>query len=427
MPLTLVLAVSAGEAQTAPARRPARRPAPRPAPPVEPWWANDPRVVRRVDHDAAPRAVLAGDAIALPVPVLPAALPDSLRRRGVRWSSEATAVATVDSTGRVAGVGIGETVIHAWTAAGETRTPVTVRGAVRGRVRDARGAPVAGARVVVRPTEDDRASAGSHGGWTDTVRTSADGTFRLPLPTRAAPESRWQVALLPPDPGLLHPATLRAVPASRTHALDVVLLPTRWTFAAGALAGTAVPVRVAGVVGLTTEGSRFWRLAGPLATGVRPVQGTPVGWDAPFPLRVALARADDTPADRAALAAHLGALGAAWGTPLARLAPRDSAQILVSLDAALRHAGDAESGWEAGGTIASGHIRLRGRAELADRHVVQHEFLHALGFGHTTAWPSVLAPAGYLGASAATASDVAHAQLGAAVRRVGPGVVIAAP
>ena len=140
--VALTGAASDGWGQPASPRAPARRPS-RPAAGAEPWWWNDPRVVRRVDRDAAPRTVLAGDTVALPVPTLPAALPDSLRRRGVRWSTEDVAVATVDTSGRVVAVGIGETVVHAWTVAGETRTRLTVRGAVRGRVRDADAAPVA--------------------------------------------------------------------------------------------------------------------------------------------------------------------------------------------------------------------------------------------------------------------------------------------
>ena len=53
----------------------------------------------------------------------------------------------------------------------------------------------------------------------------------------------------------------------------------------------------------------------------------------------------------------------------------------------------------------------------APRPVVEHELLHALGFGHARGWSSALAPAGATSAGAPTAADVAYGQLHEALRR----------
>lgn len=56
---------------------------------------------------------------------------------------------------------------------------------------------------------------------------------------------------------------------------------------------------------------------------------------------------------------------------------------------------------------------IRRRRWFRDHVIVKHEFMHALGFGHTCAWPSaVTGPMCYdVALDVASQFDVAHAQL----------------
>lgn len=66
--------------------------------------------------------------------------------------------------------------------------------------------------------------------------------------------------------------------------------------------------------------------------------------------------------------------------------------------------------WNHDGDIFEGSLTFRSGRELADVSIVEHELMHVLGFGHTTAWPSALeaeAPA----TRTITAEDAAYAQL----------------
>ena len=57
---------------------------------------------------------------------------------------------------------------------------------------------------------------------------------------------------------------------------------------------------------------------------------------------------------------------------------------------------------------------MSSRSLLGSQRVVTHELMHAIGFGHTTAWTSVMGPPE--GVDRPTATDAAHAQLLLAVR-----------
>ncbi len=65
------------------------------------------------------------------------------------------------------------------------------------------------------------------------------------------------------------------------------------------------------------------------------------------------------------------------------------------------------------GAIRRGRVMIRRRRWFRDHVIVKHEFMHALGFGHTCAWPSaVTGPMCYdVALDVASQFDVAHAQL----------------
>jgi len=63
--------------------------------------------------------------------------------------------------------------------------------------------------------------------------------------------------------------------------------------------------------------------------------------------------------------------------------------------------------WSARGSLYEPRVFLRSTSLLRDERIVTHEMMHALGFGHTSAWHSVMNSAG---PSRVTVTDVAYAQ-----------------
>jgi len=356
-----------------------------------PWWADTahwgPGVVFWNEQTRPTLVADAGDTIALPVPTLPDALPDSLRARGVHWA--AGGAVTLLGGGRAVLDAPGAAEITAVTAAGRTHTPLVVRPVLRGRVYGGTDGEGVAARVIVR-----------RGAAVDTAWAGADGRFRLPLAPDA--DGAAEVRVEPAAPAHA-PVVLRDVPAARLHALGIVLLPTRWTVAAGDFAGATVAVRAADARG-------FWQFTRSPAR--------PVGWLRDGPHTVALAPEFD-PADTATFWRAAGELGAAWGRPLyVPAAPGDSADVVVREAPSLSADGFTSLGWDGTGAISAATIDFRvPRPGALQARVVAHELLHTLGFGHARGWYSVLAPAGRSLAAGPTAADVAYGQLYEALRR----------
>jgi hypothetical protein len=162
------------------------------------------------------------------------------------------------------------------------------------------------------------------------------------------------------------------------------------------------------------------------------------GWPAErFPLRVAFDRDWSgervTPGDSTAFWLQADELEATFGADVFRparytdAAPRDEGGpddvILVWFDPDMRGIGGigtAVSGDD--DDIEYGDVRLNRaamRETLANPGLVAHELMHTLGFGHTCAWPSVLADVRRcpeLRAATATRDDVAYAQLAGEIR-----------
>jgi hypothetical protein len=364
--------------------------------PGVPWWADSAHwgaeVVRWTETTREPLVVEAGDTVTVAAPGLPDALPEALRRRGVRWHVDgpATLVAAGPaSDARVVARAPGAATVTALSPAGRTVVPVHVRAAVRGRVLgvadDGAVRPVA-ARIVVR-----------RGAGADTVHTDAAGRFRAPIPEGWA--GKADVRVEPAGTGH-DPVTLAGVATADLHTLGVVLPPTRWTIGAGEYAGTAVAVRPAAARG-------FWRSAG----------GHPVGW-ADDAVKAVAFDADAAAVDSDAFWAAARALAWAWGRPLFRpAAAGESPDVLVGLSPGIGAAGLTTLGYDGAGLVSGARIEFRSTATAADARVVAHELVHVLGFGHARGWPSLVGLSGYAGPGAVTAADVAHGQLLEAIRR----------
>lgn len=405
---------------------------PRPAPPraaPQPWWADStkwpPGTFRRTTTHRPARLVAVGDTVGFDGPALPAGLPDSIAR-DVRWSAEDQRVLAFVRPGAAVARAAGATTAVAWTRVGPTLTPVRVVPALRGRLRTADGAPPPRARVVVR-RESGRA---------DTLWTDAGGGFALPLTgPRAAdadPPRALRVDPAPAADGAAWFAAEAPLPAPFAGArADVVLVPRRWTVAAGPYAGATVAIDLDAARARAADGSRFWRAARLRPdSAARESAGAPVGWpDAHRPIPVAVWGVGGAPAaaaDSAAFWAVARALERDWGAPLFRAVPataphdRDWSGITVQVTPRLGSAGYATVSWNGDGEIGDALVEVRSRALLGDRHVVGHELLHALGFGHASRWRSVVggeAHAPHDGPTALSLEDVAYGRLLDAARR----------
>jgi hypothetical protein len=396
----------------------AQRPRPRARPALQPWWADTtkwpPGTFRRTTTQRPVRVAAVGDTLHFAGPQLPAGLPDSIGR-DVRWSAEDPHVVAVQRPGVAVAKSAGTTTVTAWTRVGPTLTPVRVVPLLRGRLHTADGAPAPGARVVVT-----RAS-----GRADTLRTAADGRFASPDSGIVADPPR---ALRVEPEGTDWFAAAAPLPAPFAGAAaDLVLLPRRWTVPSGTYAGAVVDVDLGAARTRAADGSRFWRSARLRPdSATRESAGPPVGWpDVLRPIPVAV-RGDA--GDSAAFWAVARSVERDWGAPLFR--PQPSARaleggwpgIVVQVTPRISAAGFATISWDgATGEIAGALVEVRSRALLGDRHVVGHELLHALGFGHVTAWRSVVGGAAHAPAAGPTAlslEDVAYGRLLDAARRV---------
>ncbi len=65
--------------------------------------------------------------------------------------------------------------------------------------------------------------------------------------------------------------------------------------------------------------------------------------------------------------------------------------------------------WSATGGVCDARINFRSPATLHNQRVVVHELMHALGFGHTSAWSSIMNPSPW-GPISLSREDVAYTQ-----------------
>ncbi len=203
----------------------------------------------------------------------------------------------------------------------------------------------------------------------------------------------------------------------------IVLVPTHWTINAGTYTGTTVRITPRAVTTRGSDRSRFARF--------HRVDGNAtwksVGWRATdFPLALVFAR-DSTgppvaPDDSAAFwrAVHLleTDLGAEFFRPamLYEVIELD-ARVMVRIDPELHANGVTSVAWGPRANLYGVEVAFRSVMHLHDRGIVMHELLHALGFGHTSAWSSLMR-ASARHAARATPEDVAYVQMLLRLRHV---------
>ena len=189
---------------------------------------------------------------------------------------------------------------------------------------------------------------------------------------------------------------------------------TVWTIEKGSYAGLTVPVHIEAAIGGPGRSEHFWRGAkAGLPTGV-------VGWKSTrYPIPVAF-RHDGfshaiSPNDSAAFWLILGEMSKDFGMDLfspSTVANDDPPDVIVvDLRLMTNIAGLSRATWTQSGELFDVRVTFQAAAMLRDPHVVTHEMMHALGFGHTTAWASVVDPRPAGGAQRVTAEDVAYGEL----------------
>lgn len=266
------------------------------------------------------------------------------------------------------------------------------------------------------------------GALLDSAYADPDGRFSLSL--SRPPEGEIELTVAPTGgPERYYPSRVTLRRGARTTGLALVLVPRRWTIYAGTLAGTVVDVDLRGATAKACGScSAFYRsVQGDSLPG--PPPGIPTWPERAYPLRVAFDRIHGhriTPGDSVVFWRITRGLEEFLGRPLWRPArleevlepvdedPRGS--VLIFVDPSLRSTGLGSSAAQGGDIMASAvHFQRASLwSEPSGTALVSHEMVHALGFGHTCSWRSVVADYDRcrgLSAPAPTPTDVAHIQL----------------
>lgn len=271
-----------------------------------------------------------------------------------------------------------------------------------GRVFPADGGPLDGVRVIAT---DER---GSYEAIID-----SSGMFVGAFPS--APIGRVTLRVFMDSAPRYHASVIALGQGVPSTPMRLVLVPTRWHVNDGTFAGRHVaidPIRAIAKVG---DAAGYWRL-----TRRGRFAGRAVTWAADsLPIRVAFRRERHDPhltdADSVEFWQMARELERVLGHTLFRPASFEEIDggadgILVAIDRRMTAAGRTFITYDASGRIYEALVSVSRRQFLTDPRVGMHELLHALGFGHTDAWSSVMSTSSR-GVERPTAEDVAYAQL----------------
>ncbi len=270
---------------------------------------------------------------------------------------------------------------------------------VHGRLVAVDDGPVAGMRAIL-----------DWGGAVDTVLFDAVGRFAM-LPPAVVGDSATLI-VEQNDGERYYPVRARFALDRVAKALDVLLVPRVWRIDGGRFAGVEVGIDIDAVLRRGADRGSFGRVSAHQPNQL-------VGWtSASFPVPVVLRRdgtADVTESDSVAFWATVRdveqSLGGRFFVPAGDTLLRGTIYpVDIRIDPRLNAVAQTWVSWNRDGRIFEGLISFRNGAALRNESVVAHELLHLLGFGHTGAWPSTLAPR-LTDDRGVTASDVAYAQL----------------
>jgi len=215
----------------------------------------------------------------------------------------------------------------------------------------------------------------------------------------ALPDTVWFRARA--DSDAFAPSGLKALSGALPASVPVIFIPHAIDVASGPFAGQSVAVPVsAAFVPCDIPGTQC-----PVNSGFYPsgFQSGVAAWETlPVPVEIVGFADSDTTLIWSALRLMEDAVGHRLFAP----ANGQNSGITVTV-------GPTSTTWttDARGRITSAHVWLA----APQGHAVPHEFLHALGFGHTCSWPSVMGGYGCGVTSELSAGDVAYYLLARAV------------
>jgi hypothetical protein len=196
----------------------------------------------------------------------------------------------------------------------------------------------------------------------------------------------------------------------------VVLVPRSWRIRGGMFDGRDVAIDPVKATTRYGESSGYWRL-----TRRGRSVGRAVSWMVDsLPVRVAFRHERGDPEISVADSMRFWALASEVeqlvGRSLFRPATFGEVDapgadgILVTVNRGMTPGGRTFTTHDATGRIYEALVTVSRTEFLGDSRIATHELLHAIGFGHTSGWPSVMGP-NTSSIDTPTAEDVAYAQL----------------
>jgi len=249
----------------------------------------------------------------------------------------------------------------------------------------------------------------------------SSGTFVGAFPTQ--PSSRVTLRVFSDSAApRYHTSVVTLGPGVSGEATRIVLLPRRWRVRGGPFDGREVAIDPARATTRFGDGPGYWRL-----TRRGSWAGRAVTWVADsFPVRVAFRHASGdpfiSPNDSVRFWEMATNLERLLGRRLFRAASFEDVDsggdgIFVAVNPRMPAAGKTFITYDATGRIYEALVTVSRNAYLGDPRVAMHELIHAIGFGHTGAWTSIMGP-NAAGIESPTAEDVAYAQLFYAISRL---------
>jgi len=262
------------------------------------------------------------------------------------------------------------------------------------------------------------------------IATDARGTYEALIDSSGAfvgsfptqPSSRVTLRVFSDSAAPRYLTSVVTLASGVPEATRIVLLPRRWRIRGGPFDGREVPIDPARATTRYGDGPGYWRL-----TRRGSWAGRAVSWVADsFPVRVAFRHAAGdpyiSPNDSVRFWDMATNLERLLGRQLFRPASFEEVDaggdgIFVAVNARMPAAGKTFITYDASGRIYEALVTVSRNAYFGDPRVTIHEMLHAIGFGHTGAWTSIMGP-NAAGVDSPTVEDVAYAQLFYAVSQL---------
>lgn len=257
-------------------------------------------------------------------------------------------------------------------------------------------------RVIVQWSRDTAAL-----GATDTLEADAVGRFADLV--RETPGDSIRIVASPSRESNYYAVAVTVARDRLAGEIRLLLVPRRWTIRRGRFAGEIIEIDPRAALRRSPDRASFARIRARRT----------VGWSADgYPIPIVFRRTRGTsigPGDSLAFWDTARAMDDAIGAPLFRPWNDTTRQgrifpVDVGLNARIGSAAVTYVSWDSDGDIFEGSVSFRSARELRNRSIVEHELMHVLGFGHTTAWPSAV-EAGGPPDRTITAEDAAYAQL----------------